>query len=219
MRRRSFGSLEYEHKKVKTRRQKFLERMDTLVPWEELEKRIAPVYPKPGRGRRPYPLRVMLRIHCLQLWVQPQRPRHGAGALRLPLDARVHGPQPLRADSRWDDHPPFPAPAGASSAGNGALCDHQRTPRSAGPAGARGDDRGLHRWSEGTHVAAVDGPRIVIQRGSRSRPALFTRLPIAVPLAPFRVSRQLTSLSPELVLLLHCASAGLDRRPLRRRPG
>ena len=27
-----------------------------------------PVYPKPGRGRRPYPLRVMLRIHCLQLW-------------------------------------------------------------------------------------------------------------------------------------------------------
>ena len=68
MRRRSFGSLEYEHKKVKTRRQKFLERMDTLVPWEELEKRIAPVYPKPGRGRRPYPLRVMLRIHCLQLW-------------------------------------------------------------------------------------------------------------------------------------------------------
>ena len=42
--------------------------MDGLVPWAELEQRIAPVYPKPGRGRRPYPLRVMLRIHCLQLW-------------------------------------------------------------------------------------------------------------------------------------------------------
>jgi len=65
---RSFGSVEYEHKKVKTRRQAFLERMDGLVPWAELEQRIAPVYPKPGRGRRPYPLRVMLRIHCLQLW-------------------------------------------------------------------------------------------------------------------------------------------------------
>ena len=68
MQQRSFGSVEYEHKKVKTRRQAFLERMDGLVPWAELEQRIAPVYPKPGRGRRPYPLRVMLRIHCLQLW-------------------------------------------------------------------------------------------------------------------------------------------------------
>ena len=68
MQQRSFGRVEYEHKKVKTRRQTFLERMDRLVPWAELEQRIAPVYPKPGRGRRPYPLRVMLRIHCLQLW-------------------------------------------------------------------------------------------------------------------------------------------------------
>ena len=65
MQQRSFGSVEYEHKKV-TRRQTFLERMD-LVPWAELEQRIAPVYPKRGRGRRPYALRVM-RIHCLQLW-------------------------------------------------------------------------------------------------------------------------------------------------------
>ena len=52
MQQRSFGSVEYEHKKVKTRRQTFLERMDRLVPWAELEQRIAPVYPKPGRGRR-----------------------------------------------------------------------------------------------------------------------------------------------------------------------
>ena len=68
MHQRSFGSVEYAHTKVKTRRQTFLERMDRLVPWAELEGRIAPVYPQRGRGRRPYPLRVMLRIHCLQLW-------------------------------------------------------------------------------------------------------------------------------------------------------
>ena len=68
MHQRSFGSVEYEHTKVKTRRQTFLERMDRLVPWAELGGRIAPVYPQRGRGRRPYPLRVMLRIHCLQLW-------------------------------------------------------------------------------------------------------------------------------------------------------
>ena len=43
MQQRSFGSVEYEHKKVKTRRQRFLERMDGLVPWAELEQRIAPI--------------------------------------------------------------------------------------------------------------------------------------------------------------------------------
>ena len=52
MQQRSFGSVEYEHKKVKTRRQRFLERMDGLVPWAELEQRIAPVYPK-ARPRTP----------------------------------------------------------------------------------------------------------------------------------------------------------------------
>ena len=32
MQQRSFGSVEYEHKKVKTRRQTFLERMDRTRP-------------------------------------------------------------------------------------------------------------------------------------------------------------------------------------------
>ena len=63
----TFGSLEFAHKKRKTRRERFLERIDALVPWAALEARVDPVYPKPGRGRRPYPLAVMLRIHCVQL--------------------------------------------------------------------------------------------------------------------------------------------------------
>ncbi len=29
---------------------------------------IEPIYPKVGKGRRPYPLETMLRIHCLQKW-------------------------------------------------------------------------------------------------------------------------------------------------------
>ena len=41
---------------------------DGLIPWQKLEERIRPVYPKPGKGRRPYPLPVMLRIHCVQLF-------------------------------------------------------------------------------------------------------------------------------------------------------
>ena len=41
--------------------------MDKLVPWERLERRIEP-FAKAGRGRRPYPLSVMLRVHCVQLF-------------------------------------------------------------------------------------------------------------------------------------------------------
>ena len=41
--------------------------MDKLVPWERLERRIEPFYAKAGRGRRPYPLSVML-VHCVQLF-------------------------------------------------------------------------------------------------------------------------------------------------------
>ena len=42
--------------------------MNGLVPWQKLEQRIRPVYAKRGQGRRPYPLPVMLRIHCVQLF-------------------------------------------------------------------------------------------------------------------------------------------------------
>ena len=64
----SFADLEYQGKKRKTRRELFLERMDGLIPWERLEDRIHPFYPKAGRGRHPYPLAAMLRIHCVQLF-------------------------------------------------------------------------------------------------------------------------------------------------------
>ncbi len=60
--------LEYQGKKRKTRRELFLERMDGLIPWQRLEERIRPCYPQAGRGRRPYALSVMLRIHCVQLF-------------------------------------------------------------------------------------------------------------------------------------------------------
>lgn len=64
----SFSEAEFQHKKRKTRREKFLERMDALIPWSKLEQRIAPFYPKGKGGRPPYPLTVMLRVHCMQLF-------------------------------------------------------------------------------------------------------------------------------------------------------
>ena len=64
----TFADLEYRGKKHKTHRERFLERMDGLIPWQRLEERIRPIYPTAGKGRRPYPLPVMLRVHCVQLF-------------------------------------------------------------------------------------------------------------------------------------------------------
>ena len=65
----TFADLEYDGKKRKTRREIFLERMDSLIPWDQIEERIRPFYPKAGRGRRPYELSVIadtLRAVVLQ---------------------------------------------------------------------------------------------------------------------------------------------------------
>ena len=71
---RSFADLEYESKKRKTRREKFLERMEVLVPWEKLLEKIRPYYPTAGKGRVPYPLEGMLRVHCVQLFYNVSDP-------------------------------------------------------------------------------------------------------------------------------------------------
>ena len=63
----SFADLDYQHKRRRTRREEFLERMDLLVPWKRFEERIRPCYFPSERGRRPYPLPVMLRVHVVQL--------------------------------------------------------------------------------------------------------------------------------------------------------
>ena len=40
----TFADLEYQHKKRQTRREVFLKRIDSLIPWERLEERIRPHY-------------------------------------------------------------------------------------------------------------------------------------------------------------------------------
>jgi IS5 family transposase len=64
----SFASLAYENKKKKTRREKFLEEMNQVIPWKELMQVIQEYYPKAGNGRQPMPLERMLRIYFMQQW-------------------------------------------------------------------------------------------------------------------------------------------------------
>lgn len=64
----TFAEAEYATKKRKTRREIFLERMEKLIPWKQLEKKVGRHYHKGDRGRPPYPLSTMLRVHCMQLF-------------------------------------------------------------------------------------------------------------------------------------------------------
>src|SRR5215831_9825994 len=64
----SFADAEHAGKRKKTRREVFLDEMAQVVPWKALLELIAPHYPVAGRGRRPYPLESMLRVHLMQNW-------------------------------------------------------------------------------------------------------------------------------------------------------
>lgn len=64
----SFADAEQAGKRKKTRREIFLAEMEQVVPWKALLKVIEPHYPVAGRGRRPYALASMLRVHLMQNW-------------------------------------------------------------------------------------------------------------------------------------------------------
>jgi len=68
LKQQSFSSLDYAHKKKRTKREIFLGEMEEVVPWARLEGLIAPHYVKPRKGRPQMPLIVMLRIYFLQQW-------------------------------------------------------------------------------------------------------------------------------------------------------
>jgi IS5 family transposase len=59
----------FEKYRKKTRKERFLDDMDVIIPWQGLCEAIEPFYPNPpGAGRRPIGIERMLRIHFLQHW-------------------------------------------------------------------------------------------------------------------------------------------------------
>ena len=85
----SFGDAEHTGKRKKTRREVFLAEMEQVVPWNALLALIAPHYPKMGqRGRQPYPLATMLRIHFLQQWYSLSDPGMEETLYEMPVMRR-----------------------------------------------------------------------------------------------------------------------------------
>ena len=124
----TFADLEYQGKKRRTRRELFLERMDGLIPWRRLEERIRPVYPKPGKGRRPYPLAVCCEStvsSCSTISATPalRTPVFaGAGsALRGRISQAVRGAEPVGGAARRDHDTQLPSSPGKAQTGQGLV--------------------------------------------------------------------------------------------------
>ncbi len=69
----------------KTRKQVVLEQMDQVVPWAALEELIAPYYPEGRKGRPPFSLLTMLRIHFMQQWFNLSDPAMEEGFFDTPV--------------------------------------------------------------------------------------------------------------------------------------
>ena len=52
----------------RTRRREFLGEMERVVPWSELVALVSPYMPEGRRGRPPFPVEALLRIHFMQQW-------------------------------------------------------------------------------------------------------------------------------------------------------
>ena len=52
----------------KSRRELFLDEMEVVVPWSAMESLVRPHYAKPGNGRQPVGLSIMLRTYFVQQW-------------------------------------------------------------------------------------------------------------------------------------------------------
>ena len=64
----TFAHAEFTAKKKSTRRERFLARMEEVIPWAQVLAVVAPHYPKGERGRPPIGLERILRVYFLQQW-------------------------------------------------------------------------------------------------------------------------------------------------------
>jgi len=75
----------------KSKREQFLETMDSIVPWGELEALVEPYYPVAGNGRQPVGLSIMLRLYFVQHWFNLSDPGAEDALYESPVLRRFAG--------------------------------------------------------------------------------------------------------------------------------
>jgi len=64
----TFSDLETQNKKKRTRREEFLGKMESIVPWSDIVSLVRPYYYSNRTGRPATRLEVILRMYFLQIW-------------------------------------------------------------------------------------------------------------------------------------------------------
>ncbi len=84
----------------RTRRREFLGEMEQVVPWAALVALVSPYLPEGRRGRPPFPVEAMLRIHFMQQWFNLSDPAMEDALHDVPLFREFAGL------GGWDDRLP-----------------------------------------------------------------------------------------------------------------
>ena len=71
----TFTDMEYANRNRTTKREAFLDAMESIIPWKEWMELIAPFYVQKERGRKLIPLETMLRMYLMQNWCSGSRTR------------------------------------------------------------------------------------------------------------------------------------------------
>ena len=93
-------SLELGQSGKRTRRREFLGEMERVVPWSDLVALVSPYTPEGRRGRPPFPVESMLRIHFMQQWFNLSDPAMEDALHDVPLFRDFAGL------GGWDDRLP-----------------------------------------------------------------------------------------------------------------
>jgi IS5 family transposase len=104
---------EFQRFARKSRRERFLEEMDAVMPWAELLALIEPHYPRGEKGRPPVGLAILLRLYFVQHWFALSDPAaedalYDSAALRrfVGIDLPPHGRKTCPRGPRiWVAHP------------------------------------------------------------------------------------------------------------------
>lgn len=129
----------------RTRKREFLDEMERVVPWGDLVSLIAPYMPEGRRGRSPFCIEAMLRIHFIQQWFTLSDPAMEEALHDVPLFRDFAGL------GGWDERLPDESTILRLRhvLEEHKLCapdpgDHQRTARGQGPAAASGHRSGCY---------------------------------------------------------------------------
>jgi transposase, IS5 family len=94
------AELELHLSTKRTRKREFLAQMERVVPWVALVDSVAPYAPEGKKGRQPFAVQTMLRVHFMQQWFTLSDPAMEEAlptANRARLDARAPSAPHARA--------------------------------------------------------------------------------------------------------------------------